>query len=180
MAKQSLEGLFNLSEVSKIVKKADTVYWYIDENGANVVSDSHVIFRFYGVCEALFTRFQKQPGSVPLNSSKGREAFEAPQLKSCFEKFLTEEQTAEVHDTRLTFEQPQGNTVRILYAQAYGEDKRSYIYLATNYFSCIRDYVKAEAVKTARAAAVTFSAGNEKAVILPVNIQYEPSCMVEL
>lgn len=170
--KESLGGLFNLAEVSKQVKKADTVYWSITEDGANVVSDGHFIFQFFGVCDALFTRFQRRPEGVVLNSTKGREVFEAPTLRECFDKFLDAEQSAECADTRLTYDAigRDAKPVRVIYSQC--RDTRSFVYIAADYFACIAqaEHMTQEAAKANKPVVFTNYEETEKAVILPVHI----------
>lgn len=182
MAKQSLGGLFNLAEVTKQVKKADTIYWYIAEDGANVVSDGHFIFKFYGVCDALFSRFQAKPGRVPMNSTKGREAFEAPNLHDCFEKFLNTEQNAGCTDTRLTYDAVgrDAKKVRIIYTEE--GSKRDFVYIAADFFACIADAYRISQEEASSKKPVTFEnhEESEKAVILPVNIQYAPAALASL
>lgn len=170
--KESLGGLLNIAEVAKQVKKADVVYWNINEDGANIVSDGHFIFKFYGVCDALFTRFQRRPEGVPLNSTKGREVFEAPTLRECFDKFLDAEQDAECADTRLTYESTgrDAKPVRIIYSQS--RDTRSFVYIAADYFACIAqaEHMTQEAAKANKPVVFTNYEETEKAVILPVHI----------
>lgn len=180
--KDSMGGLFNLSEVSKQVKKANTIFWYIAEDGANIVSDTHFIFRFFGTCDALFTRFQRRPEGVPLNSTKGREVFEAPTLRECFEKFLDAEQTAECADTRLTYESTgrDAKPVRVIYSQC--RDTRSFVYIAADYFACIAqaEHVTQEAASGKKPVTFQNYEETEKAVILPVNITEKPFGLAEL
>lgn len=180
--KESLGGLFNLAEVTKQVKKADTIYWYIAEDGANVVSDGHFIFRFFGTCDALFTRFQRRPEGVPLNSTKGREVSEAPALRECFDKFLDAEQNAECADTRLTYESTgrDAKPVRVIYSQC--RDTRSFVYIAADYFACIAQAAGITQEAASGKKPVTFQnyEETEKAVILPVNIAEKPFGLAEL
>lgn len=180
--KESLGGLFNLEEVSKQVKKADTVYWSITEDGANVVSDGHFIFQFFGVCDALFTRFQRRPEGVPLNSTKGREVFEAPTLRERFDKFLKTDQTAECADTRLTYDSTgrDAKPVRVIYSQS--RDSRSFVYIAAEYFACIAqaEHVTQEAASGKKPVTFQNYEETEKAVILPVNITEKPFGLAEL
>lgn len=170
--KESLGGLLNIAEVAKQVKKADTIFWYIAEDGANVVSDGHFIFRFFGTCDALFTRFQRRPEGVPLNSTKGREVFEAPTLRECFEKFLDAEQSAECADTRLTYDAigRDAKPVRVIYSQS--RDARAFVYIASDYFACIAQAagITQEDAKANKPVVFTNYEETEKAVILPVHI----------
>ena len=180
--KDSMGGLFNLSEVSKQVKKADTIFWYIAEDGANVVSDGHFIFRFFGTCDALFARFQAKPAGVPLNSTKGREVFEAPALRECFDKFLDTEQNAECADTRLTYDSTgrDAKPVRVIYSQC--RDTRSFVYIAADYVACIAqaEHVTQEAASGKKPVTFQNYEETEKAVILPVNITEKPFGLAEL
>lgn len=180
--KESLGGLFNLAEVSKQVKKADTVYWSITEDGANIVSDGHFIFRFFGTCDALFARFQAKPAGVVLNSTKGREVFEAPTLRECFDKFLDTEQNAECADTRLTYDSTgrDAKSVRVIYSQS--RDFRTFVYIASDYFACIAqaEHVTQEAASGKKPVTFQNYEETEKAVILPVNITEKPFGLAEL
>ena len=180
--KESLGGLLNIAEVAKQVKKADVVYWNITEDGANIVSDGHFIFRFFGNCDALFTRFQRRPEGVVLNSTKGREVFEAPTLRECFDKFLKADQDAECADTRLTYESTgrDAKPVRVIYSQC--RDTRSFVYIAADYFACIAQAaeITQEDAKANKPVVFTNYEETEKAVILPVNVTEKPFGLAEI
>lgn len=171
-----------MTEVAKQVKKADSVYWYITGDGANIVSDTHFIFRFYGVCDALFTRFQRRPEDVPLCSMKGREVFETATIRECFEKFLDAEQNAECADTRLTYEATGrgAKPVRVIYSQC--RDTRSFVYIAADYFACIAQAATITQEAASGKKPVTFQnyEETEKAVILPVTVTEKPFGLAEI
>lgn len=178
MKNKSLGGLINLSALNRIVKNADQIFWSY-EDGWNIVSDGHFIFYFCGQCDALFTRFQKLPEGKMLcarKREKSIEVFESPVLDN-MKKYLNADGCAEVVDTRLSYETAQGNTVRVLHSADKWNEK-AYVYISDAFFRCISEFYDIYAERAGRTLPVTFRNGEEKAVILPVNI-YNPAFLAE-
>lgn len=181
MKNQSLGSLINFAGLNKIIRSADRVWWYTDD-GRNIVSDGHAIFVFHGDCDALFTRFKKLPGDDVLGSQKRGKDVETysagQQMKDSFGKFLTAEDGAEVHDTKLTYDNTKDKKTRVFFAQE--RDSHDYIFIGTEFFDCIGQYEKASAPRASGKVPVTFEGCyEEKAVILPVNTA-KPAFLAEV
>lgn len=171
--KTSVYGLINTSEVAKVIRKSDEVWYGQDDDGYTIISDGHFVLRaVIPVSEqsAIIAKTGVSParGELYRWSDPKRHSYSGANLMPdphMFDKFLPDIKDGyDIYDTRLTLDLDDTRKVRLYHYES------GYIALSTKYASMVAESYATRAEKPSGASPVTFHSGDEKITVLPVRV----------